>query len=277
MAAERASLARYMARAAAIGPDPDFSGTPPATTEQRFVAAMGLLDRAVVTLSAFGGLLMEKSYDAAATGGDSWRSASKRLERALLMTNLLRVAISLALPDNEPYLMCCWRSPTVPSLIDAISHGALQMTNLLRVAISLAPFDNEPYLDMLLEIADSSITYRTRYLTALRAEYTLELLLADETNPRSVAFQFGTLFEHIGTLPLRDASGGEPLEHSAAARALMAIREADMEDLATRDANGDMHGLDDLLKQLKTDLYDISDALSARYFSHLTPSRLTWL
>ena len=210
----------------------DFSGTPPATTEQRFVAAMGLLDRAIVTLSDFAGLLMENT-----TRGYGWRflEIGRRLERAL------------------------------------------QMTNLLRVAVSLAPFDNEPYLDMLLEIADSSMTYRTRYLTALRVEYALELLLADETNPRSVAFQLGTLFEHIGNLPLRDASGGEPLEHAAAARALMAIREADMEDLATRDANGDMHGLDDLLKQLKTDLYDISDALSARYFSHLTPSLLTWL
>jgi len=210
----------------------DFSGTPPATTEQRFVAAMGLLDRAIVTLSAFAGLLMENT-----TRGFGWRflEIGRRLERAL------------------------------------------QMTDLLRVAISQAPFENEPYLDMLLQIADSSITYRTRYLTAMRAEYALDLLLADETNPRSVAFQLATLFDHIDHLPLRDPSGGETVERSVAARILAVIRTADMDDLATRDADGDMHALEDLLKQLKTDLYDISDALSARYFSHLTPSRLMWL
>jgi len=47
-----------------------------------------------------------------------------------------------------------------------------------------------------------------------------------------------------------------------------------MEDLATRGNDGSLAGLEDLTKQLKTDLYDISDALTARYLSHLTASRL---
>ena len=54
---------------------------------------------------------------------------------------------------------------------------------------------------MLLLIADSSITYRTRYLTALRVELVLELLLADETNPRSIAFQLSSMEHHIQELP----------------------------------------------------------------------------
>jgi len=53
------------------------------------------------------------------------------------------------------------------------------------------------------------------------------------------------------------------------------IRRASMEDLATRDAQGNMGPLEELMGQLKTDLYDLSDALTARYLSHLTPSRLT--
>ena len=64
-------------------------------------------------------------------------------------------------------------------------------------------------------------------------------------------------------------------ELTVASKLLAAIREADMEDLATRDALGDISALEDILKLIKTGLYDISDALSARYFSHLTPSRLT--
>jgi len=53
------------------------------------------------------------------------------------------------------------------------------------------------------------------------------------------------------------------------------IGEAQPEDLATRDAAGNMGALEELTGQLKTDLYDLSDALTARYLSHLTPSRLT--
>jgi hypothetical protein len=76
-------------------------------------------------------------------------------------------------------------------------------------------------------------------------------------------------------LPRGGDSPGEAVELSVVAKLLAAIREADMEDLATRDAEGNMNALEDLLKLLKTGLYDISDAVSARYFSHLTPSRLT--
>jgi len=208
----------------------DFSATPPAETEQRFVAAMRLLDRAVVTLSAFAGLLTENI-----TRGYGWRflQIGRRLERSL------------------------------------------QMTALLRVGITQAPFDLEPYLQMLLEIADSAITYRTRYFTTMRTEFVLELLLADESNPRAVAFQLARLLDHMEDLPRGGDSPGEAVELSVVAKLLAAIREADMEDLATRDAEGNMNALEDLLKLLKTGLYDISDAVSARYFSHLTPSRLT--
>ena len=128
---------------------------------------------------------------------------------------------------------------------------------------------------MLLQIADSSITYRTRYFTAMRTEFVLALLLADETNPRSVAFQLATLLDHTRELPRRAEDEGEPDGSSVAAQLVASVREADMEDLATRDALGNTAALEDLLKQLKTGLYDISDAISARYFSHLTPSRLT--
>ena len=152
---------------------------------------------------------------------------------------------------------------------------ALQMAEWLRVGVAQAPFEDEPYLDLLLQIADSSITYRTRYLTTLRTEHVLQLLLADEANPRSIAFQVATLLEQVENLPWRKSGETRPIEYEMASRIPDVIRRVDMEDLATRNAQGDMDKLEDLIKELKTDLYDLSDALTARYLSHLTPSRLT--
>lgn len=152
---------------------------------------------------------------------------------------------------------------------------ALQMVEWLKVSIAQAPFDNEPYLELLLQIADSSITYRTRYLTTLRTEYVLQLLLTDETNPRSVGFQLATLLDHVENLPWQGADTDTPVESDIAARILHRVRSVDCEDLATRDAAGNMGALEDLLAQIKTDLYDMSDALTAHYMSHLTISRLT--
>ena len=48
-------------------------------------------------------------------------------------------------------------------------------------------------LRLALEICDSSITYRSRYFTTLQAGPVLDLVIADDSNPRAVAFQLTTL------------------------------------------------------------------------------------
>ena len=60
-------------------------------------------------------------------------------------------------------------------------------------------------LEAVLEITDSSLTYRRRYLTHLETHAIADLLLADETNPRSVAFQLALIDQHLAALP-RDTS-----------------------------------------------------------------------
>ena len=109
----------------------------------------------------------------------------------------------------------------------------------------------------------------------MRTEYVLELLLTDEANPRSVAFQLATLTDHVGNLPIGNSGEDPPAELEIASRILNEVRRAQCEDLATRDADGNMDALEDLLGRIKTGLYDVSDALTARYLSHLTLSRLT--
>jgi len=55
---------------------------------------------------------------------------------------------------------------------------------------------------------------------------------------------------------------------------IAAVRASNSDDLATRDSEGSLGALDDLLKEIKTDLYDFSDVLTAHFLSHLTSSRL---
>jgi uncharacterized circularly permuted ATP-grasp superfamily protein/uncharacterized alpha-E superfamily protein len=205
----------------------EFSTPPPVHPDLRTLAQMNLLDRAIVILSAFSGLLMENT-----TRGFGWYflDIGRRLERAILLADLLRTAI-----------------------VDA-------------------PFRFEPYLEMLLQIADSSITYRSRFLTQMRVEHVLELLLADETNPRSVLFQIEKIENHVQQLPDNE---GRTAEMERVAGLLNLVREQPMDDLAGRDQEGEMRVLDELLRNLKSGLLDLSEDLTARYLSHVTPSRLT--
>ena len=77
-------------------------------------------------------------------------------------------------------------------LIDLLRPTLVRRTNrieehLLQEAVLLAK--------------QSLITYRRRYRSYLQLGSVLELLLVDETNPRSLVYQFGELQEHLAALP----------------------------------------------------------------------------
>ncbi len=60
-------------------------------------------------------------------------------------------------------------------------------------------------LEGILEVADSVLTYRRRYLSQLDVTAVVDLLVADESNPRAVAFQLAAIDEHLSCLPRESA------------------------------------------------------------------------
>jgi hypothetical protein len=89
-----------------------------------------------------------------------------------------------------------------------------------------------------------------------------------------VAFQLATLFHQV--VRLQDiAEDGQGKESELAYKALSAVRDAKVADLAQRGADGRFAGLDELFADVRWTLYAISDTLTATYLSHQTASRLT--
>ena len=56
-------------------------------------------------------------------------------------------------------------------------------------------------LDLLLDLADSQITYRARYLVGLALTPVRDMVMLDPFNARSLAFQVETLKQHLAALP----------------------------------------------------------------------------
>jgi uncharacterized alpha-E superfamily protein len=110
-------------------------------------------------------------------------------------------------------------------------------------------------LTTLLDLADSQILYRQRYLTGIARVPVVDLTLLDPGNPRALAFQVATIHDHLAHLPVLDDDGmAEPQQ--VAATALQAI-------IATAQA----HVLDaDTLGEVERRLAQLSDALARRYF-----------
>ena len=67
-----------------------------------------------------------------------------------------------------------------------------------------APADD---LDVLLDLVDLQITYRSRYLMGVNLNPVRDMVVLDSFNPRSVAFQIERLDEHLETLPLLSDDG----------------------------------------------------------------------
>ena len=115
----------------------------------------------------------------------------------------------------------------------ALSTLRLLRTTLVGRATALAPL-----LEAILEIADSSMTYRYRYMTSLQSAPVLDLLLIDETNPRSVGFQLRALADHARQLPAKASLAAESDETRLVLDTQGPLRLADVEALRTGPARG---------------------------------------
>jgi uncharacterized alpha-E superfamily protein len=149
----------------------------------------------------------------------------------------------------------------------------LQMSSLLRATLVTESRTEGPVLEALLEIADSSMTYRRRYLSTLQTAPVLDLLLADETNPRSLAYQLVALAESIERLPRDQTLAGRGAEQRLVLADLTEVRLAELEMLAHVDESGRRPRLERLLARLESELPILSDIIAASYFSHLQTSR----
>jgi len=86
--------------------------------------------------------------------------------------------------------------------------------NTCRLARTFAPETaNTDDLDLLLDLADSQITYRSRYLVGLALVPVRDMILLDPFNTRSLGFQVATLKAHLQILPALQDDGmmEEPL------------------------------------------------------------------
>ena len=130
---------------------------------------------------------------------------------------------------------------------------ALNMTRLVRSAIDGRP-SQDAMLEPLLEIADSSMTYRRRYFAEPQLPPVLDLLLADGTNPRALAFQLDAMSERCRTCRATREAPSPTREERLIAHAVEALRAADFDALSQPGADVAFERLTALLDLLDEDL-----------------------
>jgi uncharacterized alpha-E superfamily protein len=155
---------------------------------------------------------------------------------------------------------------------------AMQSARQLREITTPLADGDWPLLEYLLEVADSSMTYRSRYYTTLQPVAMLDVLMADGTNPRSLAFQISHLVDLYQKLPRHI-----PDDLQAMRQALELLQSFDLRHLdyplpgeaAREHLPGELLRLQDSLKALENLLPFWSNNLSNQYFSHARTFSIT--
>jgi uncharacterized alpha-E superfamily protein len=149
---------------------------------------------------------------------------------------------------------------------------ALYLGTLLHAAIRSPEAENPSVLEAVLEVADSSITFRSRYNLLPHAAAVFDLVLLDDKNPRSVLFQINQIAKHVEHLPhgREDPPGtGQRILLECQAR----LNRTDARELAgPRESWAEgtvLRVIQDTLRALP----QLSDAIAASYFAHSAISR----
>ena len=201
---------------------------------------------------------------------DHWRSLNQLISDPVFQRGLS--STHLGLP-----LAMAWLDRAVTSMmtlsgfvLDGMTRGVgwrflsigrrLERLSTLCNVLQVATHEGRTHgLDWLLEYADSTVTYRSRYLVAPEWLPVLDLLLRDEVNPRSVAFQVKGLAEYIAKLEL---------SHGRFASDVLAPAHHALRNLSSVDLHPESEALAEVILALQRASNAVSDELTLKFFSH---------
>jgi len=149
---------------------------------------------------------------------------------------------------------------------------AVYLCTLLDAALLSPDAENSSLLEAVLEVADSSITFRSRYTLLPSVPAVFDLVLLDDKNPRSVLFQVRQLVKHFEHLP-RDRENAPGSGRNLVAKCLARLNQTDVRELAAAGHTWPKSEVGAVIRETLRTLPLLSNAIAASYFAHSAISR----
>lgn len=149
---------------------------------------------------------------------------------------------------------------------------AVYLCTLLDATLLSPDAENPSLLEAILEVVDSSITFRSRYNLLPTVPAVFDLVLLDDKNPRSVLFQIKQLAKHFERLPKERGDTASPGK-TALGNCLARLEQSDARELAGTSSKWADSALAATIRQTLRALPQLSDAIAASYFAHSAISR----
>jgi uncharacterized circularly permuted ATP-grasp superfamily protein/uncharacterized alpha-E superfamily protein len=152
-----------------------------------------------------------------------------------------------------------------------LERGMNLATLLRSTLVNVIPTSEESLVvEAVLGVTDSLITYRRRYQAGTRVGAVLDLVVQDEANPRSLAYQIVELAALVEDMPHDPLGPIRTAAQKGVLRLLTELRLAELDRLAQPDDTpGQRRGaLEEFLLDQESGMAAVSDALTAQYFRH---------
>jgi uncharacterized alpha-E superfamily protein len=160
-----------------------------------------------------------------------------------------------------------WRFLVVGRRLERLAFLCQAIAHFLRMPSTRGPGS----LEWLLELADSIITYRSRYSRLPELMPVVDLLVFDEGNPHGVVFQASVLARYLERMA-RELGASHDGQLAAALAGLRAFDITRLEHLQFSECRGcaPCADLADRLSALDAAAAELSDWLGMRYFTHVS-------
>ncbi|MCA9050197.1 MAG: circularly permuted type 2 ATP-grasp protein [Planctomycetaceae bacterium] len=145
---------------------------------------------------------------------------------------------------------------------------AVQVCMLVRVFFFRHPNEEPSVAETLLRVTNSLMTYRSRYLATYQVPVVLDLLVTDETNPRSILYQLTQAITHLNAMPRDEHQALLNPEQKLALSIANSVRLADVFELSETNSDGRRVHLQRLINRLEEQLPKLSEAVSGRFLIH---------
>lgn len=185
----------------------------------------------------------------ASTGDLDHLSTVEKLNEALAM-----LAAFAGLIGENMIRLSGWRFLEIGRRLERAS-GTCQLTRQLAYE---AP--NPGTFDLLLEIADSVMSYRQRYTVTTDRQTVADLIVLDPNNPRSVTFQLERIHKHIDEITDHRAFDQETPLQRLAFNSWSRLHTATADTLTAQ-----------MLNTVNSDLVELSNMVSADFMAPATP------
>jgi uncharacterized circularly permuted ATP-grasp superfamily protein/uncharacterized alpha-E superfamily protein len=151
---------------------------------------------------------------------------------------------------------------------------SVYLCTLLDAALRSRDADNPSVLEAVLEVADNTITYRSRYSLLPNLPAVYDLLLLDDTNPRSLLFQLNQLLKHFERLPGERTNALPSPGLRVLLECVTRLRLVDPRALGTVRSGWHETEAGRMIQQTLRDMPRLSEAIAVSYFAHSAISRM---